>query len=350
MDTIVVGKLALTDPQNDPQLNEDTAFLVRDDKIVRVGRLADVTIGLDDRSYSPMTFDLVIPGFINSHHHVYGLSPLQQGCLDESLELWLLALGKIPSLNDRLATMASSISQLKSGVTTLVHSDGPSSGQSYETVIRERLEGYKATGQRVAFAVGYADQNNLVYAPDKDFIASLPADLTSEIKNHLTSSPPPTLVEYEGLFDRTFHWLKGKAPSRMRLLAGPLSPIWCSPEALEMTGEICKRHDTGLHTHLLESIYQRHYAKTILGKSMVSYLASLSLLGPLSSFAHGVWVSRNDIGLLGESGSTIVHNPSSNLRLRNGIAPVIPMLREGVSVALGQDATSLDDDDDFFKK
>jgi cytosine/adenosine deaminase-related metal-dependent hydrolase len=201
----------------------------------------------------------------------------------------------------------------------------------------------------VAFAVGYADQNNLVYAPDKDFIASLPADLTSEIKNHLTSSPPPTLVEYEGLFDRTFHWLKGKAPSRMRLLAGPLSPIWCSPEALEMTGEICKRHDTGLHTHLLESIYQRHYAKTILGKSMVSYLASLSLLGPLSSFAHGVWVSRNDIGLLGESGSTIVHNPSSNLRLRNGIAPVIPMLREGVSVALGQDATSLDDDDDVLK-
>ena len=100
----------------------------------------------------------------------------------------------------------------------------------------------------------------------------------------------------------------------------------------------------------VQSKYQRDYGYRIFNKSPLEHLSDLGFLGPEVSFAHSVWVSKEDITLLADSNSFVVHNPSSNLRLFNGVAPISYMLDKGVNVAIGIDGTGLNDDEDIFQE
>ena len=72
------------------------------------------------------------------------------------------------------------------------------------------------------------------------------------------------------------------------------------------------------------------------------------MLGDRSALAHGVWLRDSDIELLARSGTTVVHNCSSNLRLAAGVAPLRQLVAAGVGVALGLDDMGIADDDDMF--
>ena len=82
----------------------------------------------------------------------------------------------------------------------------------------------------------------------------------------------------------------------------------------------------------------------------LSHLADLGVLGPEVSCAHGVWLSESDIDILAETGTAICTNPSSNLRLKSGIAPINRLLENGVTVALGIDEAGLNDDNDILQE
>ena len=69
----------------------------------------------------------------------------------------------------------------------------------------------------------------------------------------------------------------------------------------------------------------------------LAHLKDLEFLGPELSCAHAVWLTQEDIQLLADSQTSICHNPSSNLRLKNGVAPVNRLLKQGVNVALERD-------------
>jgi len=104
----------------------DTGVLVREDRIIDVAPFSQLVGRLEPGSYDVKDSDLVMPGLINAHHHARVPTPVLMGCPDDFLEPWLLALKGLPPANGRLVTQASSIRQLRSGVTTVVHSDGPS--------------------------------------------------------------------------------------------------------------------------------------------------------------------------------------------------------------------------------
>ena len=82
----------------------------------------------------------------------------------------------------------------------------------------------------------------------------------------------------------------------------------------------------------------------------IEHLNNLGFLGPEVSCAHSVWLTDQDIDIMAGTGTTACHNPSSNLRLKNGIAPVNAMLEKGMNVALGTDSTSINDDDDMVQE
>ena len=82
----------------------------------------------------------------------------------------------------------------------------------------------------------------------------------------------------------------------------------------------------------------------------MAHLDDLCFLGPELSCAHAVWLTDNDIDLLAGSRTTVCHNASSNLRLKNGIAPVNAMLAKGVNVSVGTDSTAINDDDDMLQE
>lgn len=73
------------------------------------------------------------------------------------------------------------------------------------------------------------------------------------------------------------------------------------------------------------------------------------MLGPRFVGAHGVWLTGDDLRLLAESGSSIVHLPASNLRLGSGIAPVRELQDVGVNVALGTDGSLSSDNQNMFE-
>jgi cytosine/adenosine deaminase-related metal-dependent hydrolase len=101
---------------------------------------------------------------------------------------------------------------------------------------------------------------------------------------------------------------------------------------------------------LVETLYQLQYAERLHGQTPAHRLYELGALGPKVSVAHGVWLTKRDIALLAETGTGVCHNPSSNLRLHSGIAPVLEMLRQSVPVALGTDSTGINDDDDMLQE
>ena len=105
---------------------------------------------------------------------------------------------------------------------------------------------------------------------------------------------------------------------------------------------------TGIQTHVTESLPEKLLGPKFYGKSVIKHLHDLGVLSPGFSMAHGVWVSEEDIQILVETGASISHNPSSNLRLRAGILPLNALQNLGATVGLGMDGTAIGDDEDMF--
>jgi 5-methylthioadenosine/S-adenosylhomocysteine deaminase len=82
---------------------------------------------------------------------------------------------------------------------------------------------------------------------------------------------------------------------------------------------------------------------------MVQHLDALGVLTDRLSTAHTIWLNDEDIALMAACGSIAVHNPESNLKLGTGISPVAKMLRAGVTVALGTDGASTNDNLDMHE-
>jgi cytosine/adenosine deaminase-related metal-dependent hydrolase len=131
---------------------------------------------------------------------------------------------------------------------------------------------------------------------------------------------------------------------------GPDGPVRCTPEFLKAIKAVAREYGTGIQMHLLETKYQRLYGLREKGMPLVRYLQELGFLGPEVSFAHGIWVTGEDMDVLAGEGASIVPNPSSNLRLFDGIAPVREMLARGVNVGLGTDSFGFSDDNDYLEE
>jgi cytosine/adenosine deaminase-related metal-dependent hydrolase len=123
----------------------------------------------------------------------------------------------------------------------------------------------------------------------------------------------------------------------------PTNPVRCSDELLIMCRDLAAQHDLGIHTHLLESKVQTALAQRRYGRTMVQHLERLGLLSSRLSCAHTIWIDQEDIERLAATGTVVVHNPESNLKLGTGIAPIAKMLASGVTVALGTDGSVTND-------
>ena len=96
------------------------------------------------------------------------------------------------------------------------------------------------------------------------------------------------------------------------------------------------------HSHGVSTI--QHGCPTVL------HLERLGVLSERFSIAHGVWLTESEIAALVRTGAAVSHNPSSNLRLRAGIAPLNALLGSGACVALGMDGTTINEDEDMFSE
>jgi 5-methylthioadenosine/S-adenosylhomocysteine deaminase len=326
---------------------ENGAVFQRDGVIVDVGSFGrlDSTYTADRIIGSPDY--VVMPGLTDAHHHV-GLSPFQLGVSDDALEPWLARCRGTRAVDPYLDTLYSAFELIASGVTTVVHLQGrlPRPLARAEELARRVLAAYDDIGMRASWAVMLRDQNQFVYEADEVFVARLPDELRADAQAALDSAL--ALDENLGLFETLHTSYRNHDRLQVQLAPGTMRSL--SDEALMTIKACARKYTVPMHIHLLETVYQTEHARRRAGKTAPAHLRDLGFLGPDVTLGHAVWLTEADVDIVAEAGARVCHNPSSNLRLRSGIAPVIAYERAGIPVALGIDESGLNDDRDMLQE
>ena len=327
----------------------DGAVLQRDGIIEAVGTYDELKDRQVDEVIGGPRY-LVMPGLTNAHHHGRGVSTLQMGTTDGCLETWIVEGWGRRTVDWRLITLYTAIQMIKSGTTSVMYNHPRTPPEGLLEECGQVLSGFGAAGMRTAFSVYYRGQNRVVYHDDEAFLSRLPADLAAAVRGYVAATDMSE-DDYFSFFESLRENYGVEASGGLvSVLLSPSNTQWASDEFFHRTKETAVRYGAAVHMHLVESWYQKEYGIRTWGKTPVAHLADLGFLGPELSCAHSVWLTEGDIELLADASATVCHNPSSNLRLKNGIAPVNAMLSGGVNVALGTDSTALNDDDDMLQE
>ncbi len=344
---LVRGGWVVVDDGEGHRVLDDGAVLVEGDTIAAVGtwdtlraehREADVLGGPDCA---------VLSGLINAHHHANAITHIQHGVMDDVLEPWLLGNTTLRPTDGHDRTLFAAARLLKTGVTAVVDmASVPAVDAAARDGFSSRLRAYESAGVRGVLCPGVSFLSRLVHNEDAAFLASLPAELAARAKREIVDRPTGTPDDYLAMMTD----LIGEAADLRfaRIGYGPPGPQWVGDDLMVRIAEAAETHDTVIQTHVQESLYEKQEGPRRHGRSTIAHLDHLGVMSDRLSLAHAVWASEADIELLARSGTAVSHNPSSNLRLRSGIAPMAAMREAGVTVGLGMDGTTLNDDEDYF--
>ncbi len=326
----------------------DAAVVIRGDSVVEVAGWPDVRARYPGAEVLGSERLAILPGLINAHHHGFAVTSAQLGLGESPLEPWLLAWAGLRERSRYLDKLLSAARLLSSGVTATVDFwSGGDSSDEFAGAVREALRGYREAGIRVAFAPGIKTQSFLVWGAGEDerFIGSLTPDLRPLARSLL----PRSQVSEDDYFDVMEEIGRECADdARVDLWYSAPGPQWVNDAFLQRIAARVESAGVGLQTHVNESLYEKLHGPRAYGASTMVHLERLGVLSPRFSIAHGVWLDDDEIDAMARTGAAIGHNPGSNLRLFAGIAPLNRLRAAGVTVGLGMDATTLDDDEDMF--
>lgn len=329
-----------------PILHENAALATQDGKVLAIGPVAEMRAAHPGAQEAGGPAMFVIPGLVNAHHHV-GLTPLQLGSPDHPLELWFASRLALRDVDPYLDTLYSAFEMIASGVTTVqhLHSRVPGNAEQSLGIAGRVIDAYRDIGMRASYSLALRDQNRLVYADDAEFAASVPADVQPSLRDYFKRFTLPLDVQC-GIYDA----LRAKAGGRIAVQLSPANLHWLSDRALECVATLSKRDNAPMHIHLVETVYQKAYAKKRTGGTALEHLHRMGLTGPLLTAGHSTWMTESDIELCAHTGTRICHNCSSNLRLKSGVAPLNRFLAKGIRVGLGMDEAGINDDRDMLQE
>ena len=324
---------------------EGGGLLVRGGAIEAVG--ADLEMPLD---FTGPVLDLegrlVLPGTVNCHCH-FEENTIRSLNYRLPLEPWLpykrAALKFLNLSKDELTAFLTlaCIEMLENGVTAGLHH--MFAGLTVEDErLTAAIDAYRATGLRAVLCPLLQDRPYRETIPID--MATLPPPLRAGLE---ADQAPPAELLLERV-EAVLETARAAGSSRITGGVGPSSPQRCTDPLLRGCVDLAERHDVPLHTHLLETRTQAHFGRELYGSTIPEHLKELGYLSPRASFAHAIWLTDADVGLLAEHGCRVAHNPSSNLKLGSGIAPVRKYLDAGVPVGLGIDGANSSDKGSVF--
>lgn len=287
------------------------------------------------------TGKLLMPGLVNSH--VHSSEMLLRGRYEKMpLEVWLLY--AYPFLmNDpiglRLLFLRSqllAIESIRAGVTTICDDffDPPRHDmERLATVFRA----YGEAGLRANVSAG------VMNVPPLDAIPNGHEIVPPELARLLDFGQMQQFSDYRDFADDVFGTLHGSYEGRLRFMLAPSAPQRCTADFYVGCYEMAVDRGVPFHTHVLETRVQAQTGQFLHDKSLVAYMNDLGVLGRNTAIAHSVWVTNEDIAVMGKAGVSVLHNVVSNLKLGSGIAPARRLLDAGVTMALGTDGVSSND-------
>lgn len=298
------------------------AVVVEGDRIAFVGKADEAR-----QKFGPFERELggsgrlVFPGLVNAHDHMFQVL-IRTLAVDRPLLEWLRSsvwpmLAEMTADDVRVSSKLGIIENLKSGVTTII--DNHYGGRFYDDVLDTMIE----SGIRGCVPRGGYEIN--AHEPLLEDVDTIISDAERLIKKY-----------------------NGAENGRIMVGIAPMHPCFASDEFLLRAKDLSDRYGVPLHVHTGESMGDQELQKKVHGKTDVTYLRDLGVLGPRYHAVHSVWVSDEEIKMLAEAGAHVIHNPVSNMYVASGIAKIPEMMWAGVNVALGTDGPASNDNHDLI--
>ena len=151
-------------------------------------------------------------------------------------------------------------------------------------------------------------------------------------------------------FEADFQKLATHTSPRVRAGIGPHAPYSVSAENLRHCRALADRYGVPLTIHVAETRDELKIVSERSGMTPVQYLASLGLFDGPTIAAHCIHLTDDDIDILRRHSVQVAHNPTSNMKMGSGAAPVSKMLEAGVSVSIGTDGCCSNNDVDMWEE
>ena len=316
VDTLFTNAHVLT---MDEKMNQYTrgAVAVSGDSIVAVGPEDAIKKEYTATEIIDCQGKVLMPGMINAHTHVP--MTLLRGIADDlRLDVWLQ--GYMWPVEREFATpefvrLGTSIAcgeLIRSGVTTF---------------------------------------NDMYFYEDAVATATAEAGMRGVCGQSILKFPTADAASYEDAMEKARDYIKKwKGHPLIIPSIAPHAPYTTTPQILRETADLAKEFDIPLHTHLAETFFEVENMRNENGMPVIPYVKKQGLLEAKVIAAHCVHIDMGEIRTLHHAGVGVSHNPSSNLKLASGFAPVMKMLEVGLNVGIGTDGPASNNDLDMFEE
>lgn len=216
-------------------------------------------------------------------------------------------------------------------------------------------EAFVQTGTELAIAEmlrsGTTCFNDMYFFPDISAHVAAEAGMRASIGLILIDFPTVWANNSEEYINKglaVFDHYKGH--ELIRTAFAPHAPYTVSDAPLKQVRTLADELELGVHIHLHETAFEVSEAEKNTGRRPLARLAELGLLSPSLQAVHMTQLNDDEITLLAESGSHVIHCPKSNMKLASGICPVNALMKAGVNVALGTDSSASNNSLDMFSE
>jgi 5-methylthioadenosine/S-adenosylhomocysteine deaminase len=303
----------------DERLNQFSpgALAVQGDRIMAVGREDELKQAYDADQTIDCGGKVLMPGLVNAHTHVP--MTLLRGLADDlRLDVWLLGY-MMPVEREfvspefvQLGTLIACAELIKTGVT--------------------------------AFA-------DMYYFEEDVAIATAQAGLRAVCAQTVLKYPSPDAPSWEDSLARARDFIqRWKGHPLIVPSVAPHAPYTCTDEILRATAALAVEFDVPLHTHLSETAREVDEMRQGAGMPVIPYVKKQNLFDAKVLAAHCVHIDAGEMRTLLHAGAGVAHNPTSNLKLASGFAPVVKMLETGLNVGIGTDGPASNNDLDMFEE
>ncbi len=295
----------------------DGAVVVRGSDIVAVGAVEEVRPQFPKAEVIDVRGHLVIPGLINAHTHV-PMSLLRGIVDDQRLDVWLMGY-MMPIEREfvgpefvRWGTLLSCLEMIRGGTTTFC---------------------------------------DMYYFEDEVATAAVEAGMRAICGETILKFPSPDAQSYDESLAYTREFIEKWRGHELIIPAiAPHAPYTATEDMLQKCVDLALEYDVPLHIHLSETAKEVRDNYKTRGMPPILWADSQGVFKAKAIAAHCVHVEEREIPVLAHKEVGVVHNPTSNLKLASGIAPVVEMQKQGVAVAVGTDGPASNNDQDIFEE
>ncbi len=280
---------------------------------------------------------VIMPGFVNTHHHLY--QTMFRG-IDEVQEMplfpWLIGLYEFWKHLDAetvyYGSMIGFSELIRTGCTMTTDHHYVFPEKSTTGLIETQFKAAEEIGMRF-----HATRGSMSLGK-KD--GGLPPNSVVQLEEDI-------LIDSERLIDK----FQDNSKYSMRKIAlAPCSPFSVTKDLMIKSAELARKKGVMLHTHLAETLDEENFTIQKYGMRPLELMEDVGWLGNDVWFAHGVWFNDAELDKLSKTKTGVAHCPSSNMKLNSGICRTSEFIEKGIKLGLAVDGSASNDGSNMWEE